>query len=345
MRILIVRTDRLGDVVLATPLIRALRKSFPEAHLAALVRAYAEPVLRGNPHLNEILIDDGDGVHGGWRGIVRLAAKLRRHRFDGALLLLPTKRLAYALFLAGIRVRIGVGRRLYQFLTGMSFVRRQLHPLRSEADYCLDLGRKIGAQDDGLATEVFLTDEELRRADEVLAAAGVARGDFLVGIHPGSGGSAPNWPAEYWANAARAIVAAAPNARIILTGVASERHHADAFRDVPGRIDFIGAHDLRLSMAILARLHVFASASTGTMHLAAAAGVPTVSTFCPLPACHPDLWGAQGNHAVHLLPHERYCQGDCPGDPKRCTFVGGIEPTDLVERVVRFRAEAGAGEA
>ena len=57
-RILVVRTDRVGDVVLATPLIRALRITFPDAHIAALVRPYTRDVLLHNPHLNEILVDD-----------------------------------------------------------------------------------------------------------------------------------------------------------------------------------------------------------------------------------------------------------------------------------------------
>jgi ADP-heptose:LPS heptosyltransferase len=71
-------------------------------------------------------------------------------------------------------------------------------------------------------------------------------------------------------------------------------------------------------MALLSQLTVLVSSSTGPMHIAAALGVPTVSLFCPLPACSPALWGPQGNASRCLLPPEGYCQGRCPGDPKRC---------------------------
>ncbi|MCA9752422.1 MAG: glycosyltransferase family 9 protein [Gemmatimonadetes bacterium] len=321
MRVLIVRTDRIGDVVLATPLIRALRKSFPEAHLAALVRPYSEPALRGNPHLDQILLDDTEGRHAGSGGTWRLARDLASHRFTHALLLLPTKRLAYALFLAGIPRRVGVGRRLYQVLTGMSAVRRFHDPLRSEADYCLDLGRRIGAADDGLATEAFLTDTERRLGEEILSAGGIAPGEPIVGLHPGSGGSAPNWPPEAWARLA-SVLGDDPDVRVVLTGGESERALLPAFEGLR-YVDLVGRLDLRGTMAVIAACDVFLSASTGTMHLAGALGVPTVSPFCPLPACHPDLWGPHGNVARNLLPPPGACGRDCPGDPKRCRFEGG----------------------
>ncbi len=176
-RILIVRTDRIGDVVLATPLIRALRRSFPDAYLAALVRPYTRDVLLHNPHLNDLLVDDPERDHAGRTGFWKQVRMLRSQRFDTALLLLPTERLAWMLFLAGIRRRIGVGTRLYQVLTFMRTVSRHKYvPLRHEADYCLDLGRAIGATDDGLRAEVFVTEEERKRASAILGQRGILVG-------------------------------------------------------------------------------------------------------------------------------------------------------------------------
>jgi ADP-heptose:LPS heptosyltransferase len=333
MRILVVRTDRLGDVTLTTPLIRALRKSFPEAHLAALVRAYAEPVLRGNPRLDEVLVDDPEGEHAGLSGVFRLAGLLRRRRFDTALLLLPTTRLAWAMLLAGIPRRIGVGRRVYQVITGTRPVLRSYDPLRSEADYCLDLGRAIGARDDGLTTEVFLSDAERAAGARLLADAGIGEDSVAVGIHPGSGGSAPNWPPEVWTELAGTLLED-PRVHVVLTGGPAERPLAAPFADLPRVTDLVGRLDLRATMGVLARLHVLVSSSTGTMHLAAALGVPTVALFCPLPACHPDLWGPRGNRAENLLPPPGWCGTGCPGDPKACTLRGGIAPAEVAARVL-----------
>ena len=123
-RILVIRTDRIGDVVLATPLIRGLRRRFPGAYIAAMVRPYTRELLLQNPHLDEILVDDPDGAHAGGRGFWGQVRLLRKHRFDTALLLLPTERLAWILFFSGIRTRVSVGLRLYQALTFMKTVSR-----------------------------------------------------------------------------------------------------------------------------------------------------------------------------------------------------------------------------
>ncbi|NOY05678.1 MAG: glycosyltransferase family 9 protein, partial [Chlorobi bacterium] len=89
-RILIIRPDRIGDVIMATPLIRALRQTSPEAFIAALVRPHTAPLLRHNPHLDRILLDDFEGADGGRKGFRAKVRELRRLKFDTALMLLPT---------------------------------------------------------------------------------------------------------------------------------------------------------------------------------------------------------------------------------------------------------------
>lgn len=321
-RILVVRTDRMGDVVLATPLVRALRRTFPGAFLAALVRPYARDLLLHNPHLNEVLVDDADARHAGRAGFRCLVRELRAWRFDTALLLLPTKRAAYALFWAGIPRRVGVGRKPYEVLTLMQSVSRHKYiPLRHEADYCLDLGRKIGVRagnaPEDLAAELFVTPDERAAARARHAARGVAAGDVLVGIHPTSGGSSPNWePARYVQLAAQLLATFPEHVRIVVTGEERE----PVFPASPRILDARGKRPLRELLADLATLQVLVSASTGPMHAAAALRVPTVSLFCPLPACSPQLWGPQGNTAHFVMPPDGCCPGRCPRDPKACRF-------------------------
>jgi len=346
-RILVVRTDRVGDVVLSTPLIRALRHTFPEAHLAALVRPYTRDILLHNPHLNDILIDDPAGAHAGRAGFREQVGMLRAKKFDTALLLLPTERMAWMLFAAGIRTRIGVGTKLYEILTLMRTVNRHKYvPLRHEADYCLDLGRALGVRTDDLTTEVFVTDAERLEADARLRAGGIVNPEsMLIGIHPGSGRSAPNWRIERYAELAGALLERHPSAYIVVTGSEAEKDFSRAFSGLPrGRvIDLIGALTLRELMAVISRYSLLVSASTGPMHIAAGLKVPTVSLFCPLPACSPRLWGPQGNRAEVVLPPEGYCQQRCPGDPHVCQFEGGIHVDEVaasVERLLEASASA-----
>jgi len=265
--------------------------------------------------------------------------ELRKRRFDTALLLLPTERLAWMLFAAGIRTRVGVGLKLYEALTLMRTVSRHKYvPLRHEADYCLDLGRLIGATADGLNVELFLTVQERDAARAVLAENGWDTGrERLVGIHPGSGKSSPNWRIARYAELANLLLQR-EDVRIVLTGHADEREFADVFRKtVRGKvIDLIGQLSLRELMAVISQEQLLVSASTGPMHIAAGLKVPTVSLFCPLTACSPQLWGPLGNRSEVVLPPPTYCATHCPGDPHVCDLEGGTEPMTVLAAVRRL---------
>ncbi|MBN1447249.1 MAG: glycosyltransferase family 9 protein [Bacteroidetes bacterium] len=335
-RILVIRPDRIGDVVLATPTIRALRRNFPDAFIAALVRPATEAVLRHNPHLDDILIDDLDGVHMGKAGFIDRLRMLRRYHFNTALMLLPTERHAWMTLLAGIRTRIGVGTKLYQVLTFTRSVSRKKYiPLRHEADYCLDLARALGATDDGFAVEIFLTEEERTEARARLQSLGRNLSHPLVSVHPESGRSAPNWKSDMYRSFVEVALDRFPDAQIIVQITPANRPLWDLFE--PLRSDRVllpdNGGDLRLVMGFIAEAQTVVSASTGPMHLAAGLRVPTVSLFCPMTACHPDLWGPQGNSGITLLPPASYCAARCPGDPHVCTLEGGINIPDVLDAV------------
>lgn len=305
-----------------------------------MVRPYTRDVLTGNPHLNAVVTDDPEGRHAGRSGFWSQVRMLRSHRFDTALLLLPTERLAWMLFAAGIRTRVGVGLKLYEALTFMRTVSRHKYiPLRHEADYCLDLGRAIGVRSDDLSTEVFLSSEERLRGRDLLRSRGIpldggSATPSVVLMHPGSGRSSPNWRIEHYATLARELVAD-DRTWVVVTGGAAERPFSGHFGSIGSGhvVDLIGALTLRELMSVIAASSMLVSASTGPMHLAAALRIPTVSMFCPLTACSPALWGPRGNRSETILPPAEYCRTRCPGDPHVCQFEEGIFPAEVASRV------------
>jgi ADP-heptose:LPS heptosyltransferase len=335
MRILVTRTDRIGDVVLMTPLLRA---QFPDAYIAALVHPRARDVLLHNPRIDELLVDEPKGEHAGRVGFWNQVREMRKRKFDTALLLLPTKRLAWMLFAAGIPRRYGVGVKLYGVLTGMKSVRREYEPLRHEADYCLDFGRKLGITSPNPAPEIFLTDDEKNAARKTLSAHGVSfsNNEFLVGIHPGSGHSAPNWKVERYVDLCK-LLARGKKIRLLISGGAAEVESARLFSQLfeAGAINLIGKLSLRELAAVISLQRVFVSASTGPMHMAAALVVPTVSLFCRESNSSATHWGPLGNSATIVLPREGFCQKLCPGNPHTCEFEGGIRPSDVATAVLR----------
>ena len=100
-RILVVRTDRIGDLLLSTPVIQALRQNYPDAYIAAMVSPYAKEIVEGNPYLDEVIIYDKDFKHKSWARSMKFASRLRKKRFDLALILHPTNRVHLITFFAG----------------------------------------------------------------------------------------------------------------------------------------------------------------------------------------------------------------------------------------------------
>ncbi len=339
-RILVIRPDRIGDTVCATPLIRGLRETFPDAFIAAMVRPQVKPVLEQNPHLDLILTDDMDGADAGREGFRRKRTELRSHRFDTALMLLPTERHTWMTFLAGIRTRIGVGTRPYHILSCTRRVSRKKYiEERHEADYCLDLGRAIGVRHDDLSEEVFVSSGERDSTASLLTSLGIDLFKPLISIHPESGKSAPNWAHATYAEFIRQLLARSGDIQVMVNLTPSNEEGKRLFERIDAGRVFLpnNGGDLRVLMAIIAHASVVVSASTGPMHLAAGLKRPTVSLFCPLPACSPKLWGPKGNSATIIESPREFCTTHCGNDPHSCTFekIGIPEVRDAVIEMLK----------
>lgn len=326
-RILVVRPDRIGDVVLSTPIPREIKKSFPDSFVAVLIRKYTQDIYLNNPYVDKIILVDDDPND----LFLQKTREIRSYKFTHSLTLLPTERLNYMLFLAGIPYRVGVGHKFYQFLTFTRYVDRKRYiPLRHEADYCMDLARKIGVHSDSLDTEIFLTEEEKQKVTQTRFK--LLNGKkYLIGIHSTSGNSSPNWQAgEY-----RKLISKLKDRQGVSIVVTDNKVPIELVELESVVYPNIGK-SLRESFINFASLDLLISASTGPMHIAAALRVKTLSMFCPLTACSPELWGPLGNESKIVLPGENYCSTICPGDPKKCTFTGegGINAERILTEIV-----------
>jgi len=329
-RILIIRPDRIGDVVLATPLIKSVRQAFPQAFIAVMVHPSNVSLLENNPHISRILTDDPKGADAGTLGFWRQVGQLRKLKFDTGLMPFPRERHAWMMFLAGIPTRIGVGKKIYQLLTfTKSTSRHKYIPLRHEADYMLDLGVKIGAPPREMKPELFLTNDEKKHARDHLSSLGVSFTRPVIGVNPLSRSSSPNWKPDRYSELIERLLL---RFNVIINLGPHELQQRHLFEPLEQNGAIILAQPLRQHMASVSQLSVLVSSSTGSMHIAAALGIPTVSLFCPLTACSPKLWGPRGNRAEVILPQEHYCQTRCPGDPKICP-LDDIEISQVIDRI------------
>jgi ADP-heptose:LPS heptosyltransferase len=198
--------------------------------------------------------------------------------------------------------------------------RHKYIPLRHEADYCLDLGKAIGVVGEDLTTEIFLTEKELHDAGKFLGTLGIDKQKPILGITPGSGHSSPNWTTERYIEFTVELLHR-HDMTVVVGGTSDERTLIDAFHDLElPNIITLPAIPLRQFIGVVSQCNFFFSASTGPMHIAAALKIPTLSLFCPLPACSPTLWGPQGNISEVIVAPDNVCQITCEKDPHICTM-------------------------
>lgn len=330
LKFLICRIDRIGDVVLSTPFPREIKKKYPDSFVAVLVRKYTKDIYLNNPNVDEIILyDEKKSLKSFWQ----MVRTLREFKFDYAFMLLPDERLNYILFLSEIKNRIGVGHKLYQFLTFTKYVDRKKYiEERHEADYSLDMLRKIGIKPSSIEPEIHLTEEERFIAQNFKKQV-APNGEFLIGINSTSGNSSPNLSySEYKKLIER--LATIDKFKVIVTDL----NPPDEIKNIPNVYYPMIKNSLRESIVKFSALDVLISSSTGPMHICSALKVPTISVFCPLPACSPKLWGPLGNKSIVILPKENYCKTQCPGNPKVCRYEGdsGVNADAIFSAVLKY---------
>lgn len=319
-RVLLIRTDHIGDVLLSLPAATALREKFPDLRVDMLVQPNVAALLRSHPDLNEVIsCSPGDGSDSR-TGIVGLRKKLRSNRYDVAVVLHPTWRDAFLAFISNIPVRIGTGYRAYSFLFNCKVYEHRKHNLKHESEYNLGLLRPLGMcyQDsERPVPEVHLLPEEQRRGEELLREVGVDFGRPLVIVHPGSAGSSLRWPVKRFAQLSDLIVEKAKAQVLISWGPGEEdlQRYLSRLVSVPV-FSLPTGTDLRTLASIYRKASLFVGNSTGPMHLAAAVGLPVIAIFSPIRANSEIRWGPLGeNHTVFKPPVE-LCD-DCRGEKCR----------------------------
>jgi lipopolysaccharide heptosyltransferase II len=268
-RLLIVQTAFLGDVVLSTPLIQALRKELPAAYLAALVRPAAAPLLEGLPGLDEVLTDrPGDR---GAAPQADLVQELRRRRFDAAVS--PSRSVRVGLLLRAARIARRIGYRLAfnrWFYTDLVERQEGVHTVVRESAL---LG-PLGIHD----IEPRLAVARAERLPALIEALFRAPARHRVVLAPGTNWATKRWPAEYFAAVANAM--AARQAQVLLVGSPAEAAAVlEVARRAPAAVNLSGQTTLPQLAALMARCDAVVCNDSGPAHIAGAAGTPVVQIY------------------------------------------------------------------
>src|SRR6267143_60216 len=318
-RILVRGTNWIGDAVLTTPALMAIRKGFPKAKIALLVKPAIAELLHHHPAVDEIVLYRDPGPHAGLGGKLTLARLLRRGRYDLAILLQNAFEAAAITALAGIPNRYGYA------TDGRSFLLTHRVPLtpkvrrKHQVHYYLELLRPLGIPVEPEPSTLRTTPGEDAEAIEHLRAFGVDPKKVLIGLNPGSiYGTAKRWLPERFAEVADRVAAEHGGVVLIFGGRGEEELGAAiAGKMTAPAIVLSGRTTVRRLMALIKQCRLFITNDTGPMHIATAFGVPTVAIFGPTDPATTSPFGSRHELVRHPVDCSPCLLRECPID-HRC---------------------------
>lgn len=317
-RILIVRAGAIGDTLMATPLVRALRRTYPDACLAFLCSRPALDVLKHNPHLDHVIPLAYRHLPA-WLSLEksRLLRQLRQMQLDWVLALE-----SHPSFLDLAR-RVGAPHLVaYGPLPGVEgFQRAAFDPKMHSIENHLRAAAPLGVKPSGFEMELHYPGALDDSLQERLTRQGIRKGERLVGIHAGWGGRKhslehtrlKSWPPDRFARIARWLVEEA-GARVVLTGSAQDRPLTESIAQRAGTpcLNLAGELSLLEFAALIRRLDLYLSVDSGPAHMAAALGTRLVTLWGP--AIFEQVRPVAGAGPVHILNKRVHC-APCYGTP------------------------------
>jgi heptosyltransferase-1 len=337
--ILIVRLSAIGDIVMASPLICALRERYPAARLAWLVQPECRELLDHNPDLDEVIVwPRGEWLRlwrqrrwlALWRELRRLRRELRARRFELALDLQGLLKSGVLAWLSGAPTRVGLGSK-----EGSRWLMTRVLERGGEADRIgseyLDLAvRELGADPRRLAMRVVVSGRDGERAAARMRQLGV---DKYALVCPFTTRPQKHWLADRWAQLAGRIEERV-GMRVMMLGGPGDREAADEILSAapPGLVSLVGETGIAEAAAWVEGASLLVGVDTGLTHMGIAFGIPTVALFG---STRPYLRTGRRNARVlyHSLPcspcrRRPVCNGDF-------TCMRGIEVDEVMEAVGR----------
>ncbi len=289
VKIVIIRNDRLGDFVLSLPVFQAVKRYRKDMYVIAFIASGNADFARKIEYIDEIIIDDK-------RSLINMVLETRKLRPDISVTLFSTFRVGLILFLSGIKKRIAPATKMAQIFHHIRIIQRRSKCYKREYEYNLDLLKGIDRNiDDGFSKPVIpINKTERQRALAELKKKHDIRGGYhYIAFHPGFGGSSiGNLTVDEYVELARSVTGH-NEFKVVFTCGPEE---SDLMEEIRGKVDYdavfyMSDQGVYPFCQLISNFALFVSTSTGTMHLAGAVNIHTMSFFGDELAASPKRWG------------------------------------------------------
>lgn len=328
-KILIINLAGIGDFIMSSPAIRALRSYFPNAEIFLLVYSFNKELAEGSPYVNNIFTFDKIC---NLRNIDTLF-KLSKEKFDIAINLYNLYsfkgiiNMVLMLKIIGAKKSLGRNTDGKGFFYDYKFPERLLDPMH-QVQQMLNTVALIGAKDQRRDLEIWVPEGRSKNLDKFLKVNNISKDDFIIGLNPGSGRPSRRWPIEYFAKVADQLKNRY-NAKIVITGSKNEIGLARRLNKLSQKQHIISSGEFSLPDLVnfirMCRLYI--SNDTGPMHIANALGVPLIAIIGGGPqSCYPYV-----KEKTIILKKDKDCSPCFKFDCKRKVCLKDISPEEAME--------------
>ena len=316
-KILIIRPDNLGDVVLTLPLAGIIKRHYPNTIVAFLGRRYSEPVIRRSRFIDEFY--DWPAMQS------NPVEQVRKIGADIAIHVYPDKEIAAAVYRAGVPIRVGTGRRWFNILycNRRIWLKRRQSNLH-EAQLNTKLLAPIGINKN-FSLDKLHQYYGWKKSPNTLIKKVLKPDKKNIIFHPKSKGHGCEWPVENYLELANLL----PEEKfhILITGTHEEgvliEKACPKIFHYPHVVNLTGKHDLDTFIALIEQSDCLVASGTGPVHIAAAAGITAIGLYPPVRPIHPGRWGPLGKNANAL------CRGQLTRDKRELRKISSITPDDV----------------
>lgn len=275
-----VRTDRIGELVLTTPAIAAVRKHFPHAKITIIVNPSSVEAVEGAPFIDSMIKFDPKADYNNLFRRLAFSWSIKKSKFDLAVIFNPSKFFNILTFLAGIPVRVGYDRKAGFLLTHKVQDKKYLCD-RHEVDYNLDLIGAIGIKAADKSPYFPLSSSAEKRISEILKENDIGEvGESLIAVHPATSNPEKMWPLDRFAQICDRL-SEEFNVKVVLIGGKGEQKIAGELKSRMRNpvSDLTGVLSVKELGSLLKRCRFLISNDSGPVHVSAAVGTPAIVFF------------------------------------------------------------------
>ncbi|MFH0931453.1 MAG: HAD-IIIA family hydrolase [Candidatus Zixiibacteriota bacterium] len=337
-KILIIRLSSLGDIILTTPVLDALKENFKNSEIYFLTKRKYQGLFESDPRVSSVIYFEPGGKDKGLSGLFRLIRRLNQEKFDLMVDLHSNLRSFFIRHLVKARKKIWYHKRLIPRFLMVYFKKWKVKPVSTIDCYLEGLG-KIGLKIYNRIPKLYSKNEEGLWADNYLLESGVKIDEVLIGIAPGAKWETKRWDKEKFSLVAKNL-SQELSSKILLVGDKNDQMIIEDTKTCVGESNVIQAIDIPLNrlVALVERCELFISNDSGPMHLASASGVPTIGIFGPT---HPGLgFSPEGLEdkiffaGVECSPCSLHGEKECVKESRFC--MSNIKPEEIIEEAKKM---------